>query len=103
MFDHLSGEEVSLGGKYTKMIVAGVAGLLLVLIAPTAANFICNCDILSGQINTGNSTGTGTGTTAQLIPSDLLHRVVGAGQFIGTVVALGVIVSGAIKLELKKR
>ncbi len=99
MFDHLSGEEVSLGGKYTKMIVAGVAGLILILVAPTAANFICNCDILSGQINTGNS----TGTTAQLIPSDLLHRVVGAGQFIGTVVALGVIVSGAIKLELKKR
>jgi hypothetical protein len=100
MFDHLSGEEVSLGGKYTKMIVAGVAGLLLVLIAPTAANFICNCDILSGQINTGGT--ASTGTTAQLIPSDLLHRVVGAGQFIGTVVALGVIVSGAIKLELKK-
>lgn len=101
MFDHLSGEEVSLGGKYTKMIVAGVAGLLLVLVAPTAANYICNCDILSGQINTGNS--TGSTSTAQLIPSDLLHRVVGAGQFIGTVVALGVIVSGAIKLELKKR
>ena len=101
MFDHLSGEEVSLGGKYTKMIVAGVAGLLLVLVAPTAANYICNCDILSGQINTGN--GTGNASTAQLIPSDLLHRVVGAGQFIGTVVTLGVIVSGAIKLELKKR
>ena len=97
MFDHLSGEEVSLGGKYTKMIVAGVAGMLLVLIAPTAANFICNCDILSGQITNGTSTGT-----AQIIPSDLLHRVVGGGQFIGTVIALGVIVSGAIKLELKK-
>lgn len=97
MFDHLSGEDVNLGNKYTKMIVAGVAGLLLVLVAPTVANFICNCDILSGKINIDGQT-----NSAELIPSDLLHRMVGAGQFIGTVIALGVIVSGAIKLELKK-
>lgn len=98
VFDHLSGEDVNLGNKYTKMIIAGVAGLLLVLVAPNAANFVCDCNILSGQIPTGNGT-----STAQLIPSDLLHRVVGAGQFIGMLIALGVIVAGAIKLELKKR
>jgi hypothetical protein len=40
MFDHLSGEEVSLGGKYTKMIVEGVEGMILILVAPTAANYI---------------------------------------------------------------
>ncbi|MDE1863622.1 MAG: hypothetical protein KGI33_12025 [Thaumarchaeota archaeon] len=95
MFDHLSGENVDLGNKYTKMIAAGVAGLLLVLVAPNAANFVCNCDILSGQASTGNGT-----STAQLIPADLLHRVVGAGQFMGMLIALGVIVTGAIKLEL---
>lgn len=98
MFEHLSGEEINLGSKYTKMIIAGVAGLLLVLVAPNAANFVCSCDILSGQVNIGNGT-----STAQLIPAALLHRVVGAGQFIGMLVALGVIVTGAIKLELKKR
>ncbi|HJU13981.1 MAG TPA: hypothetical protein VJ792_05940 [Candidatus Nitrosotalea sp.] len=98
MFEHLSGEDVSLGNKYTKMIIAGVAGLLLVLVAPNAANFVCDCNVLSGQIETGNGT-----QTAQLIPSDLLHRVAGAGQFMGTLIALGVIVTGAIKLELKKR
>lgn len=97
MFEHLSGEDVNLGNKYTKMIIAGVAGVLLVLVAPNAADYVCNCNILSGQISDVN----GTGTT-QLIPSDLLHRVVGAGQFIGMLIALGVIVTGAIKLELKK-
>ncbi|GEM_PF-1548355 len=97
MFDHLSGENVDLGNKYAKMIIAGVAGLLLVLVAPNAANFVCNCDILSGKVNIVNGTST---STAQLIPTDLLHRVVGAGQFIGMLVALGVIVTGAIKLKL---
>ncbi|MDE1863027.1 MAG: hypothetical protein KGI33_08955 [Thaumarchaeota archaeon] len=95
MFDHLSGENVDLGNKYAKMIISGVAGLMLVLIAPNAANFVCNCDILSGQVSTGNGT-----STATLIPTDLMHRVVGAGQFIGMVIALGVIVTGAIKLKL---
>lgn len=95
MFEHLSGEDINLGNKYTKMIIAGVAGLMLVLIAPNAANFVCNCDILSGQVSTGNGT-----STAQLIPSDLMHRVVGAGQFVGMVIALGVIVTGAIKLKI---
>lgn len=98
MFDHLSGEDVNLGNKYTKMIIAGVAGIMLVLVSPNAADFVCNCNILSGQIASGNGT-----STVQMIPSDLLHRVLGAGQFMGMLIALGVIVTGAIKLELKKR
>ena len=97
MFQSLQGENIDFGNKYAKIIIAGVAGLLLVLVAPNGADFVCNCNILSGQVPTGNGT-----ATAQLIPADLLQRVAGAGQFMGTLVALGVIVGGSIMLELKK-
>lgn len=94
MLDHAAGEEVNMGNKYSKMIVAGIGGIILILIAPSLLSYIIGVDITSGKVNTSD--------TSSLIPPDLLKRTFGAGQLIGGIIAAIVLAIGGIKLELKK-
>ena len=95
MLDHAAGEEVNMGNKYSKMMIAGIGGLVLILIAPTLLSYIAGVDITSGKVNASDATA--------LIPPDLLKRTFGAGQLIGGIIAAIVLAIGGIKLELKKR
>jgi len=95
MLDHAAGEEVNMGNKYSKMMIAAIGGLVLILIAPTLLSYIAGVDITSGKVNATDTT--------PLIPPDLLKRTFGAGQLIGGIIAAIVLAIGGIKLELKKR
>jgi len=95
MLDHAAGEEVNMGNKYSKMMIAAVGGLILILVAPTLLSYIAGVDITSGKVHSSDATA--------LIPPDLLKRTFGAGQLIGGIIAVIVLAIGGIKLDLKKR
>ena len=95
MLEHAEGEQVNLGSKWTKMMMAGVGGIILVIVAPFMISYITGTDIMSGKVNATDAT--------PLIPPQLIHRTFGAGQLIGGIVAGIVLAVGGVKLELKKK
>lgn len=91
----MNDEQINVANTGTKLMMAGIIGIVLVIVGPSAISYITGTDIMSGKVNA-------TDTTA-LIPPALIHRTFGAGQLIGGIVAAGVLAVGGVKLELKKK